>query len=363
MSIDVPPRALPVDPIVLADELCELLSRSEQLAAGAPQITALLHAAGAELRAVLAEVQRRGLLGSLLPIADPSDGRERLELLVSRTRDERISSELAAALVRRGMAGDGGYLAGLLLTCDREGFLPAVFLALINGGLYEPLRALLGQGGEPGSAALRALCQARPSYDYRALNQLAVAELGKPRPADGSAAPYDLLIVPGFTPVNAPGPVHLRELGPARQRIELAAQDFLDGKAGYVLLSGGNVHPAGTPYNEALMMREYLLELGVSPRRILVDPHARHTTTNLRNAGRCMLALGLSRGLIVTGFESAIFSQAFYLGYPDLSTFLLRCQSELGYEVGALTGIDDHHIAFTPDPACPTPSYHDPLDY
>jgi hypothetical protein len=111
------------------------------------------------------------------------------------------------------------------------------------------------------------------------------------------------------------------------------------------------------------MMREYLMELGVSPSRILVDPHTRHTTTNLRNAGRFMLELGISHGLIVTGFESAIFSQAFYLGYPDLSTFLLRCQDELGYAVGELSGVDDHHIAFVPDAACPTPTYHDPLDH
>jgi hypothetical protein len=74
-----------------------------------------------------------------------------------------------------------------------------------------------------------------------------------------------------------------------------------------VLVSGGSVHPAGTPLNEALMLREYLLDHGASEEQILVEPHARHTTTNLRNAGRMLRSLGLHSALVVTGFESETF--------------------------------------------------------
>ena len=46
------------------------------------------------------------------------------------------------------------------------------------------------------------------------------------------------------------------------------------------------------------MMRDYLIERDVPADRILLEPHARHTTTNLRNAGRIMRALGLETGLL-----------------------------------------------------------------
>jgi hypothetical protein len=248
----------------------------------------------------------------------------------------------------------------LVAHAERRGELPALFGRLIAAGLYEPLIAVLGLDKARSSAALRALARTRPTYDADKLNAVALQALrAGSRSADYR---YDLLIVPGYTPLKAERPMRLADLPAARQRVELAAQEFLDGRAPYVFVTGGSVYPAGTPHNEALMMREYLMELGVSPSRILVDPHARHSTTNLRNAGRLMLELSLSRALIITGFESPVFSQGFYFGNPTLSTFTLRCRKELGYCVGELISIDDNRIEFTPDPACLTPSYDDPLD-
>lgn len=278
-----------------------------------------------------------------------------------------IFDELAEFL-RRG-AQDGRsrsdarlHLERLVLAADAQGVLAPVFAGLIAAGLYEPLRELLCADSIIDSLALRALARARPTYGVRELNAATNSLVLDQPPAHLAQSRYDILIVPGFTPLDADRPIHLRELEPAMQRVGLAAQDFLDGKAPYVLVTGGSVHPPGTPFNEALLMREHLMDKGVSPNRILVDPFARHTPTNLRNAGRLMLDLGLSRGLIVTGFERAIFSQAFYLSDGDLSTFNLRCQRTLGYQVGDLEPVDDNHILFQPSGACRTPSYSDPLD-
>lgn len=250
-----------------------------------------------------------------------------------------------------------------MLAAEARGVLAPVFASLIAAGLYEQLRALLCADSIVDSLALRALARARPTYGAHALNAATNSLVLEQAPAHLAQSQYDLLIVPGFTPLDADRPIHLRELEPAMRRIELAAQDFLEGKAPYVLVTGGSVHPPGTPFNEALLMREHLMDTGVSPSRILVDPFARHTPTNLRNAGRLMLDLGLSRGLIVTGFERAVFSQAFYLANGDLSTFNLRCQHTLGYQVGGLEPVDDNHILFQPSGACRTPGYSDPLDF
>jgi hypothetical protein len=92
-----------------------------------------------------------------------------------------------------------------------------------------------------------------------------------------------------------------------------------------------------------VLMRQWLVERGVDPARILVEPCARHTTTNMRNAGRMVLAAGHSEALVVTNG-----SQTYYLAFPWRSGFHLRCLAELGYRVGALEWLGPMHIAFRP---------------
>jgi hypothetical protein len=171
-----------------------------------------------------------------------------------------------------------------------------------------------------------------------------------------------LLIVPGYTPLSARQPVHVADCEPARVRLETALNDLSRQVAPCILCTGGAVHPPGTPVNEALEMRQYLLDRGATPQQILVDPYARHSTTNLRNAGRLMRATEIRTGLIVTGYESEIFDQAFYFAHPILSTFAQRCREELGYLVGELEGVDDHHIAFTPSAEVERLDPRDPID-
>lgn len=176
---------------------------------------------------------------------------------------------------------------------------------------------------------------------------------------------HRLLIVPGYTPLDArsaaPGvhPIALR-------RLQMAVEDLRAGQAPFVLVSGGNVYPRGTPYCEALEMKAILRGMGVEEEHILLDARARHTTTNLRNAGRMMRALDIPEAVIVTkggGIGgSDFFGQDFYLKNPTLSTFHARCERELGYRVGELTSAGDGRILFKPAPDVDRPAFRDPLD-
>ena len=279
-----------------------------------------------------------------------------------RLRRERITHSLASVrglLVEEAQTG----LENLILNCERDKVLPDLFEALIDNHLYEPVVALLLHGTQnkrKHPPALDALVRARPDLRETELNAPTIQTI-RAR-TDWDEYPYQVLIVPGYTPVKADHELSIDEIPAAQQRCDLAIADYRAGLAPYILVSGGAVHPAGTRYNEALSMHAYLLTHGIPANQILVDAHARHSTTNLRNAGRMMLDLNMKHGLIVTGFESAVFDQAFYFANPVLSSFERRCRRELGFMVGELRGIGDHHISFIPAQEVATINYVDPLD-
>ena len=104
-------------------------------------------------------------------------------------------------------------------------------------------------------------------------------------------------------------------------------------------------------------MCDELLRLGVPEDRILVEPCARHTTTNLRNAARIMLAYHLHAALVIVPDldekdPRRLLRQSFYVGYPHLSSFDLRCRLILGYPVGELAWVRPWHVQFMPSPRC-----------
>ena len=190
--------------------------------------------------------------------------------------------------------------------------------------------------------------------DVGAVNAAAVAALPSllARPRE-----VDCLVVPGYTPRlwvmrAAEGELHAK----VEARCAVAADDLARGVAPLAIVSGAAVRGRD---NEAMVMRAALLARGVPPERILVEPCARHTTTNLRNAGRIMLALGLADALVVTSDApwlarrgSRFVEQAYYLGWPRLSTFHWRCRRTLGYRVGELAWVRPGHVRFVPSPAC-----------
>ena len=135
--------------------------------------------------------------------------------------------------------------------------------------------------------------------------------------------PYSFILVPGWGP-EVPN-VALSKEGHAVTA--MAAERFHAGKAPLILVSGGFVHPSQTKYAEAIEMKKVLVdEFNVPEEAIIIDPHARHTTTNMRNAARLIYRYGVpmdKKALVVTGESqlNVIVSRA----------FAERCQREQGY--------------------------------
>lgn len=112
-----------------------------------------------------------------------------------------------------------------------------------------------------------------------------------------------------------------------------------------VVVTGGAVYPAGTDVVEAQDMARALRDLGVDDGRIVIEPRARHSTTNLRNAARLMFERGHRVAMVVTDP-----GQAFYLGVPHLSGFGARYVRELGHRPGLLLRRSWTEVVYVPHP-------------
>ncbi len=140
---------------------------------------------------------------------------------------------------------------------------------------------------------------------------------------DWSRYPYSAIVVPGAGS-DRPG-VRLSPSGKLRD--EIAAARFRQGKAPFLIVSGGFVHPSQTEFSEAIEMKHDLVtRLGIPANAILVDPHARHTTSNMRNAARLIYRYGMPFGkkaLVTTDLSQS--------QYIESRVFDTRCVEELGY--------------------------------
>jgi hypothetical protein len=167
------------------------------------------------------------------------------------------------------------------------------------------------------------------------------AAIKRMKSVDWAKFPYSVIVVPGAGPEKENW--NLSAAG--KSRVTLAAKRFRDGKASFILVSGGYVHPSQTPYSEALEMKKSLMkDFGVREDAILIDPHARHTTTNIRNAAREIYRYGMpfqKKALITTdpGQSASIENPA----------FAKRNLNELGYEpLKALRRISPFDLEFLP---------------
>jgi len=145
----------------------------------------------------------------------------------------------------------------------------------------------------------------------------------------------------------------------AANRFRLAVKRFRENKAPLILVSGGFVHPAQTPCCEAIEMKKMLMaSFGLSDDSILVDPFARHTTTNIRNAVREIYRYGIpfgKRALIVTDSHQSLNIQD-----PKFGS---RCLSELRYcPYQSLTRLSPDDLAFVPNIESLQADSMDPLD-
>ncbi|CDG84466.1 YdcF family protein [Janthinobacterium agaricidamnosum] len=166
---------------------------------------------------------------------------------------------------------------------------------------------------------------------------------------------YSAIVVPGMGPENLSTPLSAR----GKLRVRLAASRFLQGEAAFVMVSGASVHPKGSRFVEAVEMRRALIErFGIPANRIIIEPYARHTTTNLRNATRRLLALG-----VPLNREALIITDADQSSYIDSAEFSKRNQQELGYQPGAIGArLSPTELVFKPDASSARIDPADPLD-
>jgi hypothetical protein len=156
-----------------------------------------------------------------------------------------------------------------------------------------------------------------------------------------SQFPYTVIVVLG----NGPERAGVALAPVARLRLMLAVKEFREKKAPFLLVTGGYVSPPLTPYGEAMEMKKALrAEFGVPEDAILVDPHARRTTTNLRNAARLIYRYGIPferKGLILT--------DQLHSASIEAPAFRERCRRDFGYEpVRLLSRISPFDLEFVP---------------
>jgi hypothetical protein len=172
---------------------------------------------------------------------------------------------------------------------------------------------------------------------------------------DWAKYPYSVIVVPGAGN-DLPG---FRLSPEGKLRDEIAAKRFRERKAPFLLVSGGFVHPSQTEFAEAIeMKRDLMSRFGIPAGAILIDPHARHTTTNMRNAARLMYRYGMpfdKKALVTTdlGQSQSIESPA----------FAKRCMDELGYVPQQILGrISPFDLEFRPTLDSLQADPQDPLD-
>jgi len=153
----------------------------------------------------------------------------------------------------------------------------------------------------------------------KGVNLAAVNQIKK---TDWKKYPYSVILVPGAGPEEKE--VALSPGGMIRCR--LAALQYQKGMAPFIVVSGGRVHPYKTKFSEAYEMKNFLMEtLQIPESAIIMEPHARHTTTNMRNCARLMFRYGMP--VDKPGLACTVKSQSYNI------TNLLpeRCKKELCY--------------------------------
>jgi N-acetylmuramoyl-L-alanine amidase len=133
-----------------------------------------------------------------------------------------------------------------------------------------------------------------------------------------------------------------------KSRLDHAFRLLDEGVVRYILVSGGAVDESAPDYVEGRRGRAQLIsdhadDWTRSPEsrgagdalgsRVIVDPFAIHSVSNIRNCDRLTALLGLDRNLIVT--TAGTFSQGWWFTHdPWLGSFDDACTSQLGYTLG-----------------------------
>jgi len=151
-------------------------------------------------------------------------------------------------------------------------------------------------------------------------NKKAIAHL---KQVNFNAFDYASILILGNGPENYQD--RLSAIG--KLNLQLGVLEYEAKKAPLIIVSGGHAHPFRATYCEAIEMKKELMNVYHIPEEnILIDPFARHTTTNLRNASRLMVTYQMpvdKKSIVITNV-----SHSDYVGNPN---FNARCLEELGY--------------------------------
>lgn len=170
---------------------------------------------------------------------------------------------------------------------------------------------------------------------------------------DWSKYPYTAILVPGFGPEKAGIRIDHRAVA----RSKMAVERFKKGLAPFLIVSGGHVYPAKTPFCEAVEMKKYMVEeLGLPADAIIIEPHARHTTTNVRNTSRIVYRFNMPQDkpvLVVTDRAQT----------KMVINLAERCKRELGYiPFRDVKGLNEQESTFYPVKDAFQVDVNDPMD-
>lgn len=181
------------------------------------------------------------------------------------------------------------------------------------------------------------------------------APMKRARTLDWKRFRYSAIILTGVGPE-----VEGMPLSPfGKYHLRLAAARFAQGDIPFIIVTGGRAHPRATRFTEAEEMRRELIDRYAIPAdAIVIEPYARHTTTNLRNATRLLMAMGapLDRDTLIVcnPVQSAMIES------PD---FVQRNLRELGYEPGKIgQRLSPTELLFRPSTQSARIDPRDPLD-
>ncbi|MFY0256074.1 YdcF family protein [Chitinophaga sp. 30R24] len=189
---------------------------------------------------------------------------------------------------------------------------------------------------------------------YEPLPAPNAAPYKKVKGTDWERYPYSTLLILGSSPVSTES---LSEVG--KGRCDTGAALYRKGLVPFIIVSGGHVRPVGTQFSEAVEMKKYLVNvLKIPAAAVMVDPYARHTTTNVRNAVR----IAWRSGIPVTKRMLCV-SDPMHLMYVLSPLFKQRCIAELGYVPAAdIKQTQPSFISFLPDACSLQADARDPLD-
>lgn len=144
-----------------------------------------------------------------------------------------------------------------------------------------------------------------------------------------------------------------------KERCRTGAAIYREKKAPFIIVSGGYVHPFGTKYSEAIEMKKFLTDsCNIPETAVIAEPHARHTTTNIRNTNRILFRNGfpMDKKVLCTSSKS-------HITYVNSIFFDKVCDKDLRYHpYKNVKRLDDNSAEYEPVPESLHEDPFDPLD-